>query len=200
MDLTFDLETKPLARALVSCAVRSTGPMAPRGNAQAPQTHLELLQAGVTRIAADITDTALLLLGRDRLSSGGALPQDAPVVIGFSLLSMVGIIQAVSKEGIHLDTNVLSERLIALHLDQRISAADNDERAKESILEISRAATQIPSQIVETAKGEVEELFRTCYAVLPEYVLGNDVTRNKLMTIFGTALLLLLQSQIKTND
>ncbi len=199
MDPAFDLETKPLTRALISYAVKSIDPVAEPGTNRAPKTHFEWLQAGVTQTASDITDTALRLLGRS-ISSSGALPEDAPVIIGFSLLIMLGITQAVSKEGITLDTSELTERLIAQHLAERIKAAGNDEAAKQGILEVSRTATQIPGQIVETAKGEVEELFRTCYSVLPEFIRGGDEARKKLMPIFGTALLLLLQSQIKTND
>jgi hypothetical protein len=197
---TFDLETKPLARALISYAVRSMNLMTERDAARTPLTHFEWLQAGVMRAASDITDTALLLLGRSTIASSAALPEDAPLIIGFSLLIMLGIAQAVGKEGIPLDTDALSEKLIAQHLDQRIKATGNDEAAKQETREISRIAAQIPGQIVETAKGEVEELFRKCYAVLPAYVQGDDETRKQLMPIFGTALLVLLQSQIKTND
>ncbi len=200
MDLTFDLETKPLTRALILYAVKSTDPVTEPGTAQVPKTHVELLQAGVTRVAFDITGIALRLLGRNSISSSGTLPREAPVIIGFSVLIMLGIIQGVSKEGITLDTNELTETLIAQHLAQRITAADNDEAVKRDILEISRIATQIPGQIVETAKGDVEELFKTCYSVLPEFIQGSDDTRKQLMPIFGTALLLLLQSQIETND
>jgi hypothetical protein len=200
LDLTFDLEAKPLARALISYAVKSIDPLTEPGAARAPKTHFEWLQAGVTRTAFDITDTALLLLGRSSISSSGSLPGDAPVIIGFSLLIMLGITQALSREGVTLDTNELTERLIAQHLAQKIKAAGNDETAKQDILEISRIATQIPGQIVETAKGEVEELFRRCYSVLPAFIQGTDEARKQLMPMFGTALLLLLQSEIKTND
>ncbi len=198
MDPTFDLETKPLARALITYAVRSAEP-AP-GSGTAPQTHHELLKAGVTRTAADITDTVLLLLGRSSLSSEEALPEDATVIIGFSLLLMLGIVQALRDEGIPLDANELTERLIARHLAQRIRAAGSDDAAQREIREISRAATEIPGQIVATAQGEVEELFKRCYAALPAYIQGTEETRKQLMPMFGTALLLLLQSQIKTND
>ncbi len=170
------------------------------GTAQVPKTHIELLQAGVTRVAFDITDIALRLLGRNSISSSGTLPREAPVIIGFSVLIMLGIIQGVSKEGITLDASELTERLIAQHLAQRIKAADNDEAVKRDILEISRIATQIPGQIVETAKGDVEELFKSCYSVLPEFIQGSDDTRKRLMPIFGTALLLLFTAQIETND
>ncbi|HEY6010794.1 MAG TPA: hypothetical protein VIX18_04930 [Nitrospirota bacterium] len=200
MDPAFDLETKPLARALISYAVKSIHPTTESGAAGAPKTHFELLQAGVTRTASDITDASLLLLGRTTISSNGALPEDAPVIVGFSLLIMLGITQALSKEGITLDAKELTERLIAQHFAQRIRAAGDDEAAKQNILELSRIAAQIPGQIVETAKGEVEELFRTCYSVLPEYIQGSDEARKKLMVIVGTALLLLLQSQVKTHD
>lgn len=200
MEPAFDLETKPLARALISYAVRSVHPATEPGAAGAPKTHFELLQAGVTRTASDITDTALLLLGRTSVASSGALPEDAPVIVGFSLLIMLGITQALSKEGITLDANELTEQLIAQHFAERIKAAGDDEAAKRGILELSRTAALIPGQVVETAKGEVEELFRTCYSVLPDYIQGSDETRKKLMVIFGTALLLLLQSQVKTHD
>lgn len=200
MDLTFDLETKPLARALVSSAVRSIALSAEPGAARPPKTHFELLQAGVVRTASDITDTVLLLLGRSSLSANAALPGDAPVIIGFSLLIMLGIAQALSKEGIPLDTNELTERLIAHHLAHRIEAAGDDEAAQRDIRDVSRLAAQIPGQIVETAQGEVEELFRRCYAVLPVYIQGSDETRKQVMPMFGTALLLLLQSQIRTSD
>jgi hypothetical protein len=113
---------------------------------------------------------------------------------------MLGIAQAVSKEGMTLDTNELTEKLIAQHLAQRIEAAADDKVLKQDILEVSRIATQIPGQIVSTAGGEVEELFRTCYSVLPEFIQGSDESRKQLMPIFGTALLLLLQSQIKTDE
>ncbi len=200
MDFTVDLETKPLARALILYAVKSINRVTEPDAARIPKTHFEWLQTGVTQTAFDITDIALLLLGRSSLSSSDALPGDAPVIIGFSLLIMLGIAQAVSKEGITLDTNELTERLIAQHLAQRIEAAGNDEAPRQDILEVSRIATQIPGQIVNTAKEEVEELFRTCYSVLPEFIQGSDESRKQLMPIFGTALLLLLQSQIKTDD
>ncbi len=200
MDLTFDLETKPIARALISYAVKATDPETAPGTAQAPQTHYQLLQAGVTRTASDITDTVLLLLGRTSLSSDEALPEDAPVIIGFSLLIMLGIAQALRQEGIPLDTNELTERLIARHLAQRMKAAGGDEAAQRELREVSRAATLIPGQIVATAQGEVEELFRRCYSALPAFIQGTGETRKQLMPMFGTALLLLLQSQIKTHD
>ena len=104
-----------------------------------------------------------------------------------------------SKEGISLDIKELTERLIEQHLHQKMKTADNDQAAKKEILEISRIATQIPSQIVETAKGEVEELFSMCYSVLPGFLQGNDEAREQLMPIFATALHLLLQSQIQPN-
>ena len=200
MGLTFDLETKPLARALISYAVRSTDPATGQGTAREPQTHIELLKAGVTRTASDITDTVLLLLGRSGLSSNDALPGDAPVIIGFSLLMMLGITQALSKEDITLDANELTERLIAQYLAHRIEAAGSHGAAQRRLLEISRTATQIPGQIVETAKGEVEELFRRCYSALPAFIQGSEETRKLLMPMFGSALFLLLQSQVKTND
>ena len=191
MDTMFDLEAKPLARALILSAVKSMDAVA-----VPPVTHREWLHAGVTRTANTITDKALLLLGRSNISSSIVLPGDAPVVIGFSVFVMLGIIQAVSKEGIDLDIKELTERLIDLHLPEKIRA-DNDQAAKEKILEISRIATQIPGQIVETAKGEVEELFIKCYSVIPGFLLGNDEARDELMPIFATALHLLLQSQVK---
>ncbi len=200
MDPTFDLENKPLARALIAYAVKSTAPDAEPGAAGMPKTHLELLQTGATRMAFKITDIALRLLGRSSLSSSAALPEEAPIIIGFSLLILFGIAQAVGKEGVVLDTGEMAEKLIEEHLARRIKAAGSDDAVKRHIAEISAVATQIPGQIVATAKGEVEELFRTCYAVLPEYIEGNDETRRQLMPIFGTALLLLLQAQIKTND
>jgi hypothetical protein len=199
LDSKFDLEAKPLARALISSALKSIVPTAVPDTVRAPITHMDLLQLGITRFAQAISDKALLLLGRSSISSSGALPGDAPVIIGFSLFVMLGIIQAVSKEGITLDVKELTERLIAQHFYQKIRTADNDEAAKKEILEISRIATQIPSQIVETAKGEVEELFSRCYSVIPGFVLGNDETRAGLMPIFGTALHVLLQSQVKPN-
>jgi hypothetical protein len=200
LEPTFDLETKPLARALISYAVKSIDSVIEPGAVRAPKTHFEWLQAGVTRTASDITDTTLLLLGRSSISASGSLPGDVPVIIGFSLLIMLGIAQALSKEGISLDTSALTERLIAQHLAQRIKTAGNDETAKQAIREISRIAAQIPAQIVETAKGEVEDLFRRCYLALPAFIQGTDEAKKQLMPLFGTALLLLLQSQIKTND
>ncbi len=194
MDTTFDLETKPLAKALISSAVKATGAIA-----VPPVTHREWLQVGVTQAAYAISEKALLLLGRSSISSGDALPGDAPVIIGFSLFVMLGITQAVSKEGISLDIKELTERLIGQHLQLQIRAADNDQAAKKEILEISRTAAQIPSQIVETAKGEVEELFSMCYSVLSGFLQGTDEAREQLMPIFATALHLLLQSQIKPN-
>ena len=199
MDQIFDLANKPLARALVTYAVRSANPARP-GSAETSGTHLELLQAGMTGTAADITATALALLGRGDTFSGGPLPEDAPIIIGFSLLIMLGIAQAVNKEGLALDTNALSERLIAQHLASRRAAAGDDEAAKQDLLAVSQAATLIPGQIVETARGEVEELFRRCYTALPGFIQGSDEARRQLMPLFSTALLLLLESQIKTND
>jgi len=199
LDQTFDLETKPLARALITYAVRSTA-MAGPDSADTQRTHLELLKAGVTGTASDITSTALALLGRGDTFSGGVLPEDAPIIIGFSLLIMLGITQAVNKEGLALDTNELSERLIAQHLAKRLAAAGNSEDTRQGLLAVSRAATLVPGQIVETAHGEVEELFRRCYTALPGFIQGDDEARRQLMPLFGTALLLLLESQIKTND
>jgi hypothetical protein len=112
---------------------------------------------------------------------------------------MLGIIQAVSKEGITVDVKELTEKLIEQHLYQKILTADNDQAKKKDILEISRIAAQIPRQIVETAKGEVEELFSRCYSVIPGFVQGDDETRVQLMPIFGTALHVLLQSQVGPN-
>ena len=199
MDQTFDLANKPLARALVTYAVRSATLVRP-GSAETSGTHLELLQTGVTATAAEITATALALLGRGDTFSGGPLPEDAPIIIGFSLLIMLGIAQAVGREGFSLDTNELSERLIARHLAKRLSAAGDSESAKKDLIAVSRTATLIPGQIVETAQGEVEELFRRCYTALPGYIEGNDEARRQLMPLFGTALLVLLESRIKTND
>ena len=196
MDLAIDLETKPLARALISHAVKSSAQL----NAGAPSTHLELLQAGITGVAFDITDTALLLLGRSGIASSGAPSEDTPVIIGFSLLMMLGIVQAVGREGIELAAQKMTERLIERHLAEQIRAAGDDAGANRDFLEISRAATQIPGQIVETAQGEVEELFRRCYSALPVYVQGGDEARRQLMPMFGTALLLLLQSRTTTDD
>ena len=197
MDPTFDLEEKPLARALISSGVKSLEPLAVKDAERTPLTHRDLLQLGIIRTAQDISDTALLLLGRSRISSNGVLPEDAPVVIGFSLFVMLGIIQTVSKEGIALDVKEMTERLIERHLHQKIGTAGHDETAKKEILEVSRIATQIPGQIVETAKGEVEELFSRCYSVIPGYVQGDDKTRVQLMPLFGTALHVLLQAQVK---
>ena len=199
MDSKFDLAAKPLARALISSAVKSIDPIAVPDSVRAPITHQDLLQHGITRTAQDISDNALLLLGRSSFSSSGVLPGDAPVIIGFSLFVMLGIIQAVSKEGITVDVNQLTERLIEQHLYQKTWTVDNDQAAKKKILEISGIATQIPRQIVETARGEVEELFSRCYSVIPGFVQGDDKTRVGLMPIFGTALHVLLQSQIKPN-
>ena len=197
MDSQFDLASKPLARALISSAVKSIVPAAAPDTVRTPITHQDLLELGITQFAQAITDKALLLLGRSSLSSSGVLPGDAPVIIGFSLFVMLGIIQALSKEGITVDVQELTERLIEQHLYQKIKSADHDQAAKKEILEISRIATQIPGQIVETAKGEVEELFSRCYSVIPGFVQGDDETRVGLMPIFGTALHLLLQSQVK---
>jgi hypothetical protein len=200
LDARFDLEAKPLARALISSAVKSIDPSAMQDTARAPMTHQDLLERGITRAAKDISDAALLLLGRNSFSSSGVLPGDAPVVIGFSLFAMLGIIQAVNKEGITVDIKELTERLIEQHLYQKIKTADNDKAAKKEILEISRIATQIPGQIVETAQGEVEELFSRCYSVIPAFVQGDDETRLQIMPIFGTALHVLLQSQVEPNS
>ncbi|MDA8098590.1 MAG: hypothetical protein M0042_03055 [Nitrospiraceae bacterium] len=200
MDPIVDLETKPLARAIISYAVKSIDPGTEPGSAEIPKTHLDWLQAGVIRTASGITDTAMLIMGRSTISSSSALPEDAPLIIGFSLLIMLGITQALSKEGISLDANALTEQLIAQHLAQSIKAAGNDASAKQHILEIYRLATQVPGHIVEVAKGEVEGLFRKCYVALPAYVQGTEEARKQLMPVFGTALLLLLQSQIKTDD
>jgi hypothetical protein len=194
LDTMFDLEAKPLARALISSAVKSMDAIA-----VPPVTHREWLQVGVTRTALNISDKALLLLGRSSISSSAALPGDAPVIIGFSLFIMLGITQAVSKEGINLDIEKLTESLIERHLHQKIRTEDNDRSAEKEILEISRIATQIPGQIVETAKGEVEKLFSRCYSVLPGFLQGNDEAREQLMPIFATALHLLLQSQVQPN-
>jgi len=190
LDFNFDLEAKPLTRTLIFSAVRSMDPM---DTARASMTHQDLLQLGITRTAQDISDKALLLLGRSSISASDVLPGDAPVIIGFSLFVMLGIIQAVSKEGIPVDVKELTERLIEQHLYQKIRRADNE----KEILDISRIATQIPVQIVETAKGEVEDLFSRCYTVISAYVQGDDKTRAGLMPIFGTALHVLLQSQVK---
>ena len=197
MNSKFDLEAKPLVRALISSAVKSIVPTEAPDRASAPITHLDLLQLGITRFAKAISDKALLVLGRSSISSSGVLPGDAPVIIGFSLFVMLGILQALSKEGITVDVKELTERLIEQHLYQKIKTAGTDQAAKKEILEISRIATQIPGQIVETAQGEVEELFSRCYAVIPEFVQGDDETRAQLMPIFGTALHVLLQSQVK---
>lgn len=199
MDPTFDLEGKPLARALISSALKSIVPTAAPDAAGAPITHRDLLQLGITRFAQAISDKALLLLGRSSLSSSGVLPGDAPVIIGFSLFVMLGLIQTLSKEGITVDVRELTERLIERHLSPKIGTAGKDQAAKKEIIEISRIATQIPVQIVETAKGEVEELFSRCSSVIPGFVQGDDETRAQLMPIFGTALHVLLQSQVKPN-
>ena len=196
LELAFDLETKPLARALISYAVRSSAPHI----AGEPRTHFELLQAGVTGVAFDITDTVLLLLGRSSIATSDAPSEDAPVIIGFSLLLMLGIVQAVGNEGIELAAQEMTERLIERHLAQQIRAAGDDAGASRDILEISRDATLIPGQIVETAQGEVEELFRRCYSALPAYIQGSDEVRRQLMPMFGTALLVLLQSRTATDD
>ena len=200
MDSQFDLEEKPLTRALIFSAVKSIVPTAAPDTVRAPITHRDLLQLGITQFAQAISDKALLVLGRSSISSSGVLPGDAPVIIGFSLFVMLGIIQAVSKEGIAVDVKELTERLIEQHLYQKIRTADNDQAAKKEILEISRIATQIPGQIVETAKGEVEELFSKCYSVIPGFVQGDDETRAQLMPIFGTALHVLLQSQVEPDS
>ncbi|MDA8422105.1 MAG: hypothetical protein M0Z89_02090 [Nitrospiraceae bacterium] len=199
MDSNFDLEAKPLVRALIFSAVKSIDPTAVPDIVPAPITHQDLLQLGITRAAKDISDKALLLLGRGSISSSDVLPGDAPVVIGFSLFVMLEIIQIVSKEGIPVDVKELTKKLIEQHLCQKIRTADNDQAAKKEIFEISRIATQIPSQIFETAKGEVEELFSRCYSVIPGFVQGDDETRVQLMPIFGTALHVLLQAQVKPN-
>ena len=197
MDSTFDLEAKPLTRALIFSAVNSIDLVAAPDTVRAPLSHQDLLHLGITRGAQNISDTALLLLGRSRISSSDVLPGDAPVIIGFSLFIMLGILQAVSKEGITVNVAELTERLIEQHLSQKIRTTDNDQAAKKRFLEISRIATQIPAQIVETAKGEVEELFSRCYSVIPGFVQSDDRTRAGLMPIFGTALHVLLQSQVE---
>ena len=199
MGSKFDLEAKPLARALIFSAVKSIVPAAASNTVSAPITHQDLLQLGITQFAQAISDKALLVLGRSSISSSGVLPGDAPIVIGFSLFVMLGIIQAVSREGITVDVKEMTERLIERHLDQKIRTAGKGQAAKREILEISRIAAQIPGQIVETAQGEVEELFSRCYSVIPGFVQGDDETRAQLMPIFGTALHVLLQSQIKPN-
>jgi len=199
LNSNLDLEEKPLARALVLSAVKSIDPTITPDPASAPVTHQDLLQLGITRTAQDISDTALLLLGRNSISACEVLPGDAPVIIGFSLFLMLGIIQAVSKEGITVDVTVATEKLIERHLNQKLRTIGNDQEAKSDLLRISRIATQIPSQIVETAQGEVEELFSRCYSVIPGFVLGDDKTRVGLMPIFGTALHVLLQSQVAPN-
>jgi hypothetical protein len=188
---TFDLESKPLAKALISSAVKSTAAVA-----VPPGTHREWLRLGVTQTAYYISDTSLLLQGRSSISSSAALPADAPVTIGFGLFIMLGITQAVSREGISLDIEELTEKLIEQHLYLKIRAADSNPAAKEKILEVSRAATRIPGQI-ETAKGEVEELFIRCYSVIPEFVQSNEEARKQLMPIFGTALHVLLKAQVQ---
>ena len=176
-------------------------PSAEPAAAGAPRGHLDLLKAGVMGTAAHITDMALMLLGRGSLSSSGErLPEDAPVVVGFSLLIMLGIAQAVAREGIALDTDELSEMLIAQQLAHRTEAAGGDEAAQQEVLAVSGAATLVPGQIVATAQGEVEGLFRTCYTVLPEFIQGSDEKKAQLMSIFGTALLVLLRSQVRTDD
>ncbi len=199
MDSNFDLEAKPLARALISSAVKAIVPAAEPDTVRAPITHRDLLQLGITQFAQAISDKALLVLGRSSISSSNVLPGDAPVIIGFSLFVMLGIVQALSKEGIPVDVKELTERLIEQQLYQKIGTTDNDPAAKKEILEISRIATQIPGQIVETAKGEVEELFSKCYSVLPGFVQGDDETRGQLMPIFGTALHVLLQAKVEPN-
>ena len=197
MDSTFDLEAKPLARALISFAVKSIDPITVPDTVLAPITHEDPLQLGIMRVAQDISDNALLLLGRSSISSSAVLPDDAPVIIGFSLFVMLGILQVVSNEGIAVDVKELTERLIEQHLYQKIWTANNDQAANREILEISRMATQIPGQIVETAKGEVEELFSKCYSVIPGFLQRDDGTRMQLMPIFGAALHVLLQSQVE---
>ena len=200
MDTKFDLETKPLARALIFSAVKSIVPTEVSDPVSAPITHMDLLQLGITRFAQAVSDKALLVLGRSSISASDVLPGDAPVIIGFSLFVMLGIVQTLSKEGIPVDVRALTERLIEQHLYQKIKAADNDRSAKKELDEVSRIAAQVPSQIVETAKGEVEELFIRCYAVIPEFVQGDDEKRAGLMPIFGTALHVLLQSQVEPNS
>lgn len=110
---------------------------------------------------------------------------------------MLGIIQLAGREGVSVDVRQLTERLIEQHLHQKIRRADADQAEQEDILEISRTAAQIPGQIVETARGEVEELFSRCYSVIPGFVQGDDTTRAQVMPIFGTALHVLLQAQVK---
>lgn len=191
-----NLEKKPLVRALISFAVRTTASTAEAG-IQAPKTHVELLHAGAVLTAAEITDTALLLLGRSSIASDASLPEDAPIIIGYSLLILLGITQALSKEGIALDAKEMTERLIEHHLAQCTAATDGDRSVRHQII---TDAAQIPGQVVATAQGEVDELFRRCYAALPAYIQGTGETRKQLMPMFGTALLLLLRSQIKTDD
>lgn len=196
MEPTLNLEKKQLARALITFAVRTTASVVETGS-QAPKTHVELLQAGAVRTAAEITDTALLLLGRTSIASDASLPEDAPIIIGYSLLILLGITQALSNEGIALDAKELTERLIEHHLAQSTAATDGDRSVRHQII---TDAAQIPGQVVATAQGEVEELFRRCYAALPAYIQGAEETRKQLMPMFGTALLLLLRSQIRTDD
>jgi len=197
LDSKFDLEEKPLSRALISSAVKSIDPAAMSSSAQVPITHQDLLELGIARFAQAISDKALLLLGRSSISASDVLPGDTPVIIGFSLFVMLGIVQALSKEGITVDVQETTEGLIERHLYQKLRNAENDPGTKKEILEISRIAAQIPGQIVETAQGEVEELFSKCYSVLPRFVQGDDEARSQLMPIFGTALHVLLQSQVK---
>jgi hypothetical protein len=197
VDSKLDLETKPLSRALITLAVKSADPIATQDTVRVPLTHQDLLKTGMTLAAKDISDAALLLLGRNSFSSSSDLPADAPVVIGFSLFALLGIIQAVGKEGITVDVKELTEKMVDQQLSGKIKAAGADQAAKKEILDISRIATQIPAQIVATAQGEVEELFSRFYSVIPAYVQGDNETRLQIMPIFGTALHVLLQSQIK---
>lgn len=197
MEPKFDLEAKPLARAIVSHAVRSMDPAAVTKAGRGPISHEDLLQLGITRIAVDIPEKALLLLGRNTLSSSSILPGDAPIVIGFSLFLMIGITQALSKEGITIDARELTDQVIGRHLDQKMKKAGSDQAAKEETLEISRTAARIPAQIVQTAKGEVEDLFSRCYSAIPAYVLGDEEARVQLMTLFGTTLHVLLHSKVE---
>ena len=74
MDSKFDLEAKPLVRALISSAVKSIDLSAVPDTVRAPITHQDLLQLGITRTAQAISDKALLLLGRSSISSSDVLP------------------------------------------------------------------------------------------------------------------------------
>jgi hypothetical protein len=74
LDSKFDLEAKPLVRALISSAVKSIDLSAVPDTVRAPITHQDLLQLGITRTAQAISDKALLLLGRSSISSSDVLP------------------------------------------------------------------------------------------------------------------------------